>query len=217
MIENKRALFFSAILLAVCMYLMFPYPDNQLIDATATFMSFPIKTSQGFRLIGIAGSILFVLALVLLAKGLKKYHVRTILLVILLFTFSPKYLLAFYQDTLASGINAVTYNGDGTCQFEERSEALLEGTCSIVLKNRSNEPVTFALEFIDSNDLEDGMRMESLMNTNGPYPITIDAKQERRVNLTELLDVSAIPQHITNGSSNRVHIRLIEPGKSRTL
>lgn len=160
MIENKRAILFSAILLAVCMYLVLPYPDNQLIDATAIFMSFPIKTSHGFQIIGIAGSILFVLALVLLAKGLKKYHVRTIMLVILLFTFSPKYLLAFYQDTLASGINAVTYNGAGTCQFEARSEALLKGTCSIVLKNRSSEPVSFALEFIDSNDLIDGMRME---------------------------------------------------------
>ncbi|GKV57554.1 hypothetical protein NCCP2222_35010 [Sporosarcina sp. NCCP-2222] len=197
--------------------MMLPYPDNQLIDATTTFMSFPIKTSQGFRFIGIAGSILFVLALVLLAKGLRKYHVRTILLVIGLFTFSPKYLLAFYQDTLASGINAVTYDGEGTCQFEEKSEALLEGTCSIVLRNRSKEPVTFALEFINSNDLEDGIRMQTLMNTNGPYQITIDAKQERRVNLTELLDVSDIPQRITNGSSNRVHIRLIEPGKSRNL
>ncbi|QTD42076.1 hypothetical protein [Sporosarcina sp. Te-1] len=217
MIKHKPAVIGSAILLVICMYLYFPYPDNQLIDATATFMSFPVRNQNGLVMLGILESILFILAMLFLVIGLGKYQFRTILIVILLYTFLPRYLLMVYQDTFASGISAISYDGNGRCEFEDVSEALLEGTCSLMLQNHSKEPVSFELEFLDSNHLEEGVRMESLMNVAGPYRITVDAKQSTLIDLKEILDVSTISGHIFNGSSNGVHIRLTEGDKSRIL
>ncbi|MBB4825973.1 hypothetical protein HNO89_003210 [Sporosarcina luteola] len=217
MIKHKSAVIVSIILLVVCVCLYFPYPDNQLMDATASFMSLPIQNHNGFVLLGILGSILFILAMLLLVIGLKKYHIRTMLMVILLYTFLPRYLLIVYQDTFASGISAISYDGKGRCEFEDISEASLKGACRLTLKNHSKEPVSFELEFLDSIHLDKGVRLESLMNVAGPYRITVDAQQNKVIHLTEVLDVTAIPGHIINGSSSEVHFRLIQGETSRVL
>ena len=171
MVRNKAALIISAIILCICMYLYVPFPNNPLLDASIIFMSFPIRNHDGYIVLGIIGSVLFVIAMILLASGMKKYHFRTIVLVFIVYTMMPNLLITAYQETLASGIAAISYDGEGKCNFDSVGKNLLNGECDFVLQNRSNEAVTFELEFLDSYFIDDGERMESLMNLAGPYSI----------------------------------------------
>jgi hypothetical protein len=42
-IRSKVALICSIIILGICMYLFFPFPNNVMLDVRSTFMSFPIR------------------------------------------------------------------------------------------------------------------------------------------------------------------------------
>ena len=217
MIRNKIVLICSIVILGICMYLYFPFPNNEMLDAYSTFMSFPISNQDGYIVLGIIGSAMFLIAIILLVIGMKKYHFRTIVLVVIVYTFLPKFLIMTYQETLASGIMAISYDGEGQCNFENVSEDLINGECNLILHNRSNEAVTFELEFLDSYFMEDGVRMESLMNVVGPHSITIEANQEKSIYIKELLDLSGIPKHIESGTSFNVHVNLIDGETKRTL
>ncbi|TWT01588.1 hypothetical protein [Planomicrobium sp. CPCC 101079] len=217
MIKSKLALSGSVIILGVCMYLFFPFPNNVMIGARTTFMSFPVYDQDGYSLLGIIGSVLFVIAMVLLVMGIKKYHFRTVLIVAIVYALLPNLLVSMYQETFASGIAAVSYGGDGKCSFETVAGSTSDGECTLELKNRSNEAVSFKLEFIDSYPLEDGTQMESLMNLAGPFSISIKANDSTSIHLKELLDVSDVPRHVENGTFSKVHIKLIDGDTSRTL
>lgn len=219
MVKNKVALFGSVVLLVICMYLYFPFPNNVMLDARSTFMSFPIRNHDGYIWGGIIGSILFVIAMILLFIGMKKYHFRAIVIVIIFYAALPSFLIMLYQETLADGIEAIAYDGNGKCDFEFVSEDLLNGECELVLRNRSNKDVTFELEFLDSTFYrEDEVRMESLMNVAGPFLITIEANQKRPIHFKELLDLSDVPKHIQgSGESLYVNIKLSDGETTRTL
>lgn len=217
MIRSKLALIISFVILAICMSLYFPFPNNAMLGAHFTFMSFPLSNHDGYIFLGIIGSVLFVIAMILLGIGMKKYHWRTIIIVVLVYSFLPNILITIYQETLASGIAAISYDNNGECSFESVGQDLLDGECHLVLHNRSNEDVSFELEFIDSPYMEDGVRMESLMNLAGPYPMTIEANQKKPIQLKELLEVSDDPNHIEEGTSYDVHIKLMDGKKARSL
>ncbi|WP_075981808.1 hypothetical protein [Bacillus massilinigeriensis] len=217
MIRSKVALVSSLIILGICRYLFFPFPNNVMFEARSSFMSFPIRNQDGYIPLGIIGSFLFIIAIILIVMGMKKYQFRTIVIVFIVYTFFPNLLIYVYQETLASGISAISYDGEGRCNFEYVKEDLLEGECNLVLHNRSSEDVTFELEFLDSYIMEDELRTESLMNVAGPYIITIEANSEKSIHLKELLDLSNVPKHIEGGTSNNIHLKLIENGKTRIL
>jgi hypothetical protein len=217
MIKNKAALIGSVVILCICMYLYFPFPNNEMLDARTTFMSFPIRNQDGYIVLGIIGSILFIIAMILFVIDIKKYHFRTIVFVVIIYAFLPKLLIWVYQETVASGIMAISYDGNGTCNFEHANDELLNGECNFMLENRSNEDVSFELEFLDSFFMEDEGRMESLMNLAGPYSITIEANRKKSIHLQKLLDLSDVPKHIEEGTSNSIHFKLIDGETKRTL
>ncbi|MFJ8098845.1 hypothetical protein [Lysinibacillus sp. NPDC096212] len=216
MIRSKVALISSAIILCICTYLFFPFPDNVMLGSLSTFMTFPIRNQDGYIVLGIIGSALFVIAMILLIIGLKKYHFRTVLIVAIVYGLLPQILITFYQETLASGIIAISYDGNGKCNYDSVSEDLLKGECNFVLHNHSNEVVSLELEFLDSYFM-DGIRMESLMNLAGPYSITIEANHKKSIQLNELLDVSDVPKHIEGGTSFDIHFKIIDDETTRTL
>lgn len=216
-IRSKVALISSVITLGICMYLYFPFPNNVMLEARSTFMSFPIRNQDGYILLGIIGSVLFIIAMILLVIGMKKYHFRTIVIVVIVYAILPNPLITMYQETLASGITAISYDGNGKCNFEYVSEDLLNGECNLVLHNRSNEAVSFELEFLDSFFMEDEVRMESLMNLAVPYRITIEANRKKSIHLKELLELSDVPKHIEGGQSFNIHFKLIDGETIRTL
>jgi len=199
------------------MYLYFPFHNDVMLEARSTFMSFPIRNHDGYILLGIIGSVLFIIAMILLIIGIKKYHFRTIVIVLIVYAILPNILIAIYQETLASGITAISYDGNGTCNFEYVSEDLLNGECNLELHNRSNEAVTFELEFLDSFFIEDELRIESLMNLAGPYSITIEANRKKSFHMKELLELTDVPKHIEGGTSYNIHFKLIDGETERTL
>ena len=93
MIRSKVALISSVVILGICMYLYFPFPNNVMLEARSTFMSFPIRNQEGFILLGIIGSILFIIAMILLVIGMKKYRFRTIIIVVIIYAVLPKFLI----------------------------------------------------------------------------------------------------------------------------
>ncbi|ODV55983.1 hypothetical protein [Lysinibacillus fusiformis] len=217
MIRNKVALVTSIILLGICMCLFFPFPNYQMVNARSSFMSFPILTDDGYVLLGLLGSALFIFALILLVEGMKKYHLLSIGVVLITFTFLPILLMTIYQETFARGIMAISYTKNGECQFDVVSKHVLQGECHLELQNRSNEAVSFELEFLDDHLTGKGPRIESLMNVAGPYYVTIEPNRNKFIHIKELLDLSDVPNHIQGGGSSFIHIKIIDGEAARIL
>jgi hypothetical protein len=148
---------------------------------------------------------------------MKKYHFRTIVIVLIVYAILPYLLITMYQETLAKGITAISYDGNGKCNFNDEGKGLVNGECDLVLHNRSNEAVSFELEFLDSSFVEDEVRMESLMNLAGPYRITIEANRKKSIHLKELLELSDVPNHVEEGTSINIHFKLIDGETTRNL
>ncbi|MFJ7934563.1 hypothetical protein [Sporosarcina sp. NPDC096371] len=155
--------------------------------------------------------------MILVVLGLKKYHLRTIIIVAIAYTFIPMFLITAYQETFARGISAISYDGNGSCLFMRAGKDLLSGDCTLTLHNRSNNAVSFEVEFLDSFFMGEGLQMESLMNLAGPYKITIEANRKKTIQLNELLDVSNIPKHIKEGGSSYIHFKLSDGETERIL
>ncbi|MBH9967355.1 hypothetical protein KJK41_03460 [Bacillus haikouensis] len=181
-------------------------------------MGLPIETWNGYVPLGVAGAVLFIAAMILLVIGLKKYRVRGVLIVSFSFVLLPYVLIWLYQETFAQGIYAVSYDGEGSCVFERAAEEeMLNGECKLNLHNHSGEETTVEVEFIDTYIPGEEARMESLMNVNGPYVITLGANEKRSIKLEELLDVSRLPKTIDGGSFSNVQVRLKDGEESRIL
>jgi hypothetical protein len=217
MIQNKKYLIASGVILIICRSLYFPYPNNRVIFERVTFMSFPISDQDGYNILAIIGSFLFIFAMILLVKGMSKYHVRTVILVLFAYALLPLGLVSVYQETFAEGIAAISYDGAGTCDFERISDDELNGECQLQITNHSGDPVTFEIKFMDSYIPYEDHRLTSLMNEGGPYRITVEADREKMVELKALLDLSEVPNHVDGGGSMNVHFRISEGERERIL
>ncbi|MDE4083617.1 hypothetical protein PO902_00810 [Planococcus maritimus] len=216
MIKNKTAFVGSFIIFVICMYLFFPFPNTAMKEAQFVFMSFPIQDQEGYNLLGIIGSIMFIGAIILLFRSLEKYRFRIVFAVVIVYMFLPNLLIATYQETLANGISAISYDGNGQCNFVTLDDSM-DAECNLVLRNRSDEAVTVELEFIDSLFMEEDMRMESLMNLASPYTVTLAANSKKHIHLKELIDLSGVPDHIDSGTSFGINIKIKAGNKTRIL
>ncbi|MEN2766256.1 hypothetical protein [Ornithinibacillus xuwenensis] len=217
MVRSKVTIIISLLIFGVCMSLFFPFPNNEIMDARTIFMSFPIRNYNGYIIWGIIGSFLFLVAMILLVIGLNKYRLRAVFIMVIVYSLLPTFLTTMYQETLASGVKAISYDGNGNCTFQEINDNKINGECNLVLYNRSNEAVTFELEFLDSYYWGDEARTESIMNLAGPYRISIEANQKKSINLKELLDLSDVSNHIISGTSNNIHLKLRDEEIERKL
>jgi hypothetical protein len=219
MVKNKFALIGCFVLLAIPTIIFFPFPDNDEYLTRSEFMGLPITTVEGYVPLGVAGAGLFIAAMVLLVIGLEKYRVRGVLVASLGFVLLPYSPIWLYQETFAHGIYAVSYDGEGACEFERAAEKGLNGKCELDLHNHSGEETKVEVEFIDSYfpSGEDQSRKESVMNVNGPYVIKLGANEKRSIKFEELLDLSEIPKTIDSGSFSNVQIRLKDGEESRIL
>ena len=83
MIRSKVALISSVVILGICMYLYFPFPNNVMLEARSYIHVVSNPQSRWIYFLGIIGSILFIIAMILLVIGMKKYHFRTIVIVVI--------------------------------------------------------------------------------------------------------------------------------------
>ena len=215
-VKNKFALTGSAILLVICMLLFFPFPTKHFSDSSVRVLTFPIENQDGIVYIGMLAVALFIVSIILLVMALQKYRGRIILLVLIGYVLLPNILITAYQNTMAHGILAVSYNGDGNCDFEYRSDAIMHGNCEITLKNHSKEQVSFDLEFMDTSILGDE-RLASLMNYGGPYKITIAPKETKTIHLEETVNVSSVPRQFDTASVSQIELKLIDGKVERVM
>lgn len=171
-------------------------------------MFFPIKNGNGFIPIGVIGSVLFLFTLTMLVLGLKKFYTLAVLIVSSAFILLPLFIIAIIQQSFATGIYAISYDGSGECTTEEVNEATVKGECFIKLTNHSNEDVSFTMELIDSFALEQQAQFESLLNLDGQIQITLKPKEEKTIHLNKVIDISKIQNQIAIGTSHNVHFKL---------
>ena len=217
MIRNKYYIYASLASFTICVALFFPYPNNHLFDARMTFLFFPIKDGNGFISIGVIGSSLFLVSLALLVLGLKKYYTPAVIILACAYILMPLIVISVIQQTVASGIYSVSYDGAGKCTIEEVDAITVDGECFIKLFNHSNEAVSFRLELIDSFPPEDHAQFESLLNLDGPIYVTLQPKEETTIHIHAKIDISNIYNQIAIGTNHYVHIKIIDGEYERIL
>lgn len=181
-------------------------------------LGIPIRFSGGFHTVGIISLLLLIIGLSFLVNSLKKYEGRIVVLTILIVLFAPAALISAFQNTIATGIYAISYSiEESNCRFEMISEKTLHGECELPLKNYSNNDVQFTALFYEELVFKDELPMVSLMNNNAPYNVTLRAKESKRVHIETDIDVSNMQNHIENGEAMGVNIIITSKGKSRSL
>lgn len=157
----------------------------------------------------------------LLLLSITKYRVRIFLFVGISYVCLPIFVTTLYQETFAKGVSAISYDGNGVCSFEHveanEKDDVLNGTCSLILHNRSKDAVTVELSFVDDLVHKEDVRFESLMNDAGPYTFTLEGNTKETIRLNELLDVAGIKNRIDSGTSHNVHIQVSDGKKERIL
>ncbi|KAB8135755.1 hypothetical protein F9U64_10815 [Gracilibacillus oryzae] len=219
MIKSKVFFISSLTIFLICMCLYFPFPNNTISKATASFMTFPVSNQEGVVILGLIGSILFFIALNLLWRSLNKFRFPALIAAVLIYTFLPSFLIDLYQGTIANGIYAVAYDGDGTCRFDNVSEETADMECDLLLHNRSDETISFHLGIIDSSISYREENIDSpLKNLNeSPYQITIEANQKKSVHLQELLDISGLSIGFDGAEWNYINLKLIDDGNNSRI
>lgn len=212
MIKNGYFFAIAIVLLLICMVLTVPFPDALNTERGVSVFNVLVQTNNGYQKEGIFTVLLLIVSICLLVKAVKRHQMILGISAIICFIFVPSILVNVYQYTLATGIDAISYDVDKSdCRFNMVDDFTLKGTCRLPLQNLSSEDVTFNIEFYENYWYEDDVRMVSLMNESAPYEVTLRGKQKKWVRVETLIDVSQIENHIENGTVSGVHI-IIEGG-----
>ena len=220
MIKNKGLLVVSFLLFCVAVTMTFFVSKDDVVLSTSSagiLPWLPIYANGKLIGVGIIGVVSLILSMYLLVKGLHKWRKRTVLLVLILFGFSPYLLTSAYQKTLANGIEAISYKGNGVCELKMQEENELNGECTFILHNHSNKEVTFEIEFIDTPHLRDVSPDVSLMNQGGPYVFTLKPKEEKNIHIQESIKLTEMQSNWDTLQTSLYRIKLIDGDKYKML
>ncbi|SDC98024.1 hypothetical protein SAMN05421663_105298 [Terribacillus halophilus] len=219
MIKSKKMLWTSLVLFIVTTAMTIPFPHkNPLGETVVAMFQFPIRTVHGLHYMGITALILFIASLFFLTRSLEKYHVRAVLLAIVIAVFLPSMIVEFYQKTLATGVDAVYYDEEwSNCDFEMVDGSTLSGECELPFENYSSDDVEFSVEFYEKYDFEDDTPMVSLLNDKAPHKVSLMGKERKLVKIKTRIDVSEMENHIEGGSASGVNIIIKSGEKMRKL
>ncbi|MGG3564002.1 hypothetical protein ABES03_20650 [Neobacillus rhizosphaerae] len=215
MIKNKKFLYFALIPFILSMAVNFPFPDVVPDDHLfVTVFNIPLRTKSGINYIGIFTLLLLIFSLYLLVKSLKKFHVRFVILAILVFVLTPPFLATSFQKTIATGIYAVSYNVDKSkCHFEKINETTLHMVCELPLENHNDEGVEFTVEF----NAFDSFPNKELMNSHAPYMVRLKGKERKVVKVETNIDISKQGTRMDGGEIYGFNIIIRSDGERRQL
>ncbi|PWA11185.1 hypothetical protein DCC39_09430 [Pueribacillus theae] len=219
MINNKVYLFFAVGLFIITMVLNFPFPHNiPYSEAVISVLNIPIRSANGFHYVGITTLLFLFAGLYFLAKSLKKYRVRSILIAVIFILVFPQFLVIAYQKTVAAGIYAISYEQDTSiCRFNKTGENTLRGMCELTFKNHSKNDVSFDIIFYEHYPFEEDIPMVSLMNSGAPFETKLKGKERKRIKLETDIDLSKMKSRIDGGEANSVNVIIRQGEKSRNL
>lgn len=218
MIKNRYCFGISVILWLICMWLTMPFPNALSTEQGVAVLNVLIKTKDGYQIEGLLTILLLCISLYFLIYAVKKYRIFWSIALIVSFVFVPTLSVNAYQNTLATGIQAVSYDIDKSeCKFKLEDDYTLKGACHLPLQNLSTEEVAFNLLFYETYWHEDVVRSVSLMNEGLPYEVKLKGKQKKWVKVEALINVSQIENHIEKGTVSGIHIMINGGGQIRKL
>lgn len=219
MIENKK-MFYTGIVLSIALIVIsFPFPhDGPFGETIASALHLPTQSANGLQYIGMTSLALFIACLALLTLSVNKYSGRIFLLTFLILAYTPSMIVSSYQNTLAIGVYAVSYEREEShCQFQMLNDTTLHGICELSFENYSDNEVEFAMEFYEKYLFEEDIHSVSLMNKNAPYIVTLDGNERKKVKIESFIDVSNIEYYAEYGSYTGINIMIKSGNKVRNL
>lgn len=219
MILNKRKFYLATIIAVFIMIINFPFPNAYPFGEVILHkLNIPTKFGGGFHIVGITVLVLFIVSLYLLLHSICKHRVKVVLLYFLIIGFTPWIIVSLFQSTVATGIYAITYEGeDSFCEFDMKDKATLYGKCELSLHNHDNERVSFTVELKEELEFDDDIAMLSHMNEAPLNKVTLDANEARTIILEQEIDVSDADNHISGGEASHFPIIISDGGKQREL
>lgn len=217
MLKNIRFLIIAIIFFFLSIALNFPFPHEYPFGQELTSaLNFPITTISGVSYIGITALVLFSISLFFLVKSLEKFHLRMVLIAILLMVFLPMEMVSAYQKTLATGINAIEYERKGSiCLFEMKDDTTLHANCQLPFENHSNKTVQFNIEFYERYLFEDETAFLSLLNEGAPYEVILHGKERKVVTIEAEIDLSKLSVGSMSGEAREVNLKIVDGDKVR--
>lgn len=212
--------FYLAIAIAVFILIInFPFPNTYPFgELILDKLHIPIRFGGGFHTVGITVLILFIVSLYLLVNSICKHRIKVVLLYFLIIGFTPWIIVTLFQSTVATGIYAISYDGEESfCEFEMKGETILYGKCTLPLHNHSKEEVSFTVELIEELGFEDDLPILSLMNEAPLKEITLAAREKRTIILEREIDVSQTENHILGGEASHFPILISDKENEREL
>lgn len=218
MIINKKLLYCGILLIIFSIALVIPFPNTHpyvLIE----FSSIPLKTVNGYDLKGWASLILLFAGLIFTLKAIEKFRVWLVFFVLISFEVLPNLLVFTYQETVAKGVDAVSYERqESRCSFNKTAEEIMEAYCEFPLKNHSSEDVAFSLELFEYNLQEYSFRRHPLnLNLKGPFSVKLKGKEEKVFKIKTKIPLSEIITDFDGGEFSILNISISSEDKKRNL
>ncbi|MFD2630415.1 hypothetical protein [Oceanobacillus kapialis] len=219
MIKSKKLFYSAVILYVISIVLNFPFPhENPYGETISSIVNIPIETVNGLQVVGVITLVILISSLVLLAMSLNKYHVRSVLIAIVISMSLPMMLVTLYQNTLATGVYAISYDQENShCEFEMVDESTLHGKCELPFENHRGSVNEFTVEFKESYATDRDVPMETLMNQNAPYEVKLDEHDQETITIEADIDVSNMENYIEDGFTRYVSIVIRSGDQIRKL
>ncbi|MEK4565047.1 hypothetical protein MKX54_10285 [Alkalihalobacillus sp. FSL R5-0424] len=156
MIRNKWLLLGSIFIFILVVVYRLPYPNARFVGSgSSDLFLFNLSSRTGVQLLEWLSFILFILAIVLFVRSLSNHRAVLTVLMVIVVGWLPMKAVELYQYTLATGVDAVSYNDEeSTCTYDGR-----DTICEVELKNHSSDEVNFQLNIYD-NYQTDGFLLE---------------------------------------------------------
>lgn len=213
MFKSKPFLYVSVSLIVIAMIMSVPFRlHSPYGPERTTVLSIPITTVEGPVYVGMITVSILLLGLGFLVLALKKYKVRAVILAVLLFAFGPLKFAEAYQNTFATGLNAISFDKENsTCIYEAKDERTMIAQCELYLKNHSKEDVSFKLTFYE----EEWFEGPQYMNNASPFKLTVPANNENPIIVKRELKLKK--EQTFSGSNSHFNVILETKGKQRIL
>jgi len=217
MIKDMRYFYAGIACFILAMVINFPFPHDQF--GTVEILDIATTDMEGNLVISGVITLLFLLvSMFFIVKSLEKYHIRVLVIVIILFIFSPNLFVDFYQKTFASDIYAVSYDREeSTCEFTMDSQEKLQGVCVLSFENHSQDDVEFTVDFYDQYWFEGERPALSLMNQDAPFTVKLGGNHSVMARVETSIEVSEMEHQIQGGSFNEINIKIKSENGEREL
>ena len=198
-IHFKWLLWLSSIGYAISFVMSLTIDPLNYLQATTTFFSFPLKIQGESYMYGTIGGTLFVMSLVGVFVSLKKYRALTLAILVLVPSAGPQIWSNVHQSLFAEGVKAIDYANDSYCEYESVTDGIIDFRCTLTLHNKSSNPVTFELEFLDAQKFEDDKHFE-WFNLAGPFTYQLKANEQKTLTIEDRIDMRQVEGELYSGS-----------------